>query len=146
MYYYFKVQLTSEQRVQAIILLKNGFASREIAIKVGCKSHTTISRLKKKYEETGKVENKPGSGRPRKLNERDERSLIRRLMTKECTTAVQLQKSLKTSDNIEVSTNTVHRALKRNSLVARVKRKKQLLSKNIVKTTLNLQRDIRIGQ
>ncbi|CAI2201365.1 1399_t:CDS:2, partial [Funneliformis geosporum] len=85
------VQLTSEQRAQAIILLKNGFASREIAAK---------------YEETGKVENKPDSGRPRKLNERDERSLIRRLMTKECTTAVQLQKSLKTSDNIEVSTNT----------------------------------------
>lgn len=129
MYYYFKVQLTSEQRAQAIILLKNGFASREIAAKVGCKSHTTISRLKKKYEETGKVENKPGSGRPRKLNERDERSLIRRLMTKECTTAVQLQKSLKTSDNIEVSTNTVRRALKRNGLVARVKRKKPLLSK-----------------
>ena len=90
LYYYFKVQLTSEQRAQAIILLKNGFASREIVAKVGCKSHTTISRLKKKYEETGKVENKPGSGHPRKLNERDERSLIRRLMTKECTTAVQL--------------------------------------------------------
>jgi hypothetical protein len=50
-------------------------------------------------------------------------------MTKECTTAVQLQKSLKTSDNIEVSTNTIRRALKRNGLVARVKHKKPLLSK-----------------
>ncbi|CAI2184147.1 4193_t:CDS:2, partial [Funneliformis geosporum] len=108
--------LTSEQRAQAIILLKNGFASRKIAAKVGCKSYTTISRLKKKYEETGKIENKPGSGRPRKLNERDKCSLIRRLMTKECTTAVQLQKSLKTSNNIEVSTNTIRRALKRNGL------------------------------
>ncbi|CAI2183042.1 5260_t:CDS:2, partial [Funneliformis geosporum] len=83
------------QRAQAIILLKNGFASREITTKVGYESHTTISRLKKKYEKTGKVENKPGSGHPRKLNERDERSLIR------------------------LSTNTIRRALKRNSLVAR---------------------------
>jgi len=126
---YFKVQLTSEQRTQAILLIKQNFSSREIAAKVGCKSHTTILRLKEKYEETGKTENKPGSGRPRKLNERDDRTLIRRLMTNECSNAVQLQKSLKISDNIEVCTNTVRRALKRNGLVARVKRKKPLLSK-----------------
>ena len=103
-YFYFKVQLTSEQRLQAIIMLESGFASREIATKVGCKSHTTILRLKKKYEEIGKTENKPGSGHPRKLNERDECNIIRRLMTKECSNVVQLQKSLKTFDNIEVGT------------------------------------------
>jgi len=102
-------------------LLESGLTTREIAQKVGCKSHTTISRLKKKYEETGNVKNKLGSGRPRKLNERDERSVIRRLMTKECSNAVQLQKSLKTSNNIEVSTNTIYKALKRNGLIAQVK-------------------------
>jgi len=110
-------------------MVESGFASREIVAKVGCKSHTTILRLKKMYEETGKTENKPGSGHPRKLNERDEHNIIRCLMTKECSNAVQLQKSLKTFDNIEVGTNTVHRALKRNGLVARVKWKKPLLSK-----------------
>ncbi len=110
-------------------MLESGLTTREIAQKVGCKSHTTISRLKKKYEETGNVKNKLGSGRPRKLNERDERSVIRRLMTKECSNVVQLQKSLKTNDNVEVSSNTVRRVLQRNGLVARVKRKKPLLSK-----------------
>ncbi|GET03339.1 IS630 family transposase [Rhizophagus clarus] len=84
-------------------MIERGFASREIAAKIGCKSHVTILNLKKKYEETSKVEDKQRSGQPRKLNERNERTIIRRLMTNE--------------------------SLKRNGLSARVKRKKPLLSK-----------------
>lgn len=58
------------------MMLEKGYTTREIAAKFGCKSHTTIMRLKKKkYEETGKVQNKPNSGRPRKLNDRDDRVL-----------------------------------------------------------------------
>ncbi|GBB90234.1 hypothetical protein RclHR1_17100003 [Rhizophagus clarus] len=52
-------QLSTEQRAQAIMMLEKGYSTREIVAKVGCKSHTTIVRLKKKYEETGKVQNKP---------------------------------------------------------------------------------------
>ncbi|GBB84788.1 hypothetical protein RclHR1_11360002 [Rhizophagus clarus] len=102
-------------------MLEKGYSTREIATKVGCKSHTTIVRLKKKYEETGKVQNKPCPGRPRKLNERDERNIIRSIMTRECSNAVQIQKSLKVNDDIEVSASTVRRALKRNGLAAQVK-------------------------
>ena len=55
--------------MQATIMLENGFASREIATKVDCKSYTTILRLKKKYEKIDKTENKSDSGYSRKLNE-----------------------------------------------------------------------------
>jgi transposase len=119
------------------MMLEEGFATREIAAKVGCKSHTTIVRLKNKYKETGKVQNKPGAGRSRKLNERDERNIVRRIMTNECSNAIQLQKSLKIVDNVEVSANTVRRALHRNGLAARVKRKKPLLSKKHKEKRLN---------
>ncbi|GES98476.1 hypothetical protein RCL_jg28394.t1 [Rhizophagus clarus] len=44
------------------MILEKGYSTREIAAKVGCKSHTIIVRLKKKYEETGKIQNKPSSG------------------------------------------------------------------------------------
>jgi len=44
------------------MMVERGFASREIAAKLGCKSHTTILRLKKKYKETGNVEDKPRLG------------------------------------------------------------------------------------
>jgi transposase len=119
------------------MMLEKGYTTREIAAKVGCKSHTTIVRLKKKYEETGNVQNKHNSGRSRKLNERDERNIVRSIMTRECSNAVQIQKSLKVNDNIEVSSSTVRRALKRNGLAARVKRKKPLLSKKHREKRLN---------
>ncbi|GES91652.1 IS630 family transposase [Rhizophagus clarus] len=118
-------------------MLEKGYSTKEIAAKVGCKSHTTIIRLKKKYEETGKVQNKPCPGRPRKLNERDECNIVRSIMTRECSNAVQIQKSLKVNDDIEVSASTVRRALKRNGLAARVKRKKPLLSKKYCEKRLN---------
>ena len=111
------------------MMIERGFASREIAAKIGCGSHSTILRLKKKYEETGNVEDKPRSGRPRTLNERNERTVIRRLMTGECSNAISLTKSLQVNNNIEVSADTVYRVLRRNGLVARVKCKKPLLSK-----------------
>jgi transposase len=89
--------------------------------KIGCKSHTMISRLKKKYKKTGKVENKPDSGHLHKLNERDECNLVKRVITRECSNAIQLQKSLKINNNIEISSNTICRALRRNSLVVQIK-------------------------
>src|SRR5688500_8564249 len=105
-FYILKPKLTTEQRIQAILLLEDGFTTREVAERIGCGSHSTIVRLKNKHKKTGKVKNKHRSGRPRKLNVRDELTIIRRLMNKECSNAVELQKSLKTNDEIEVSTNT----------------------------------------
>ncbi|CAG8679462.1 8788_t:CDS:2, partial [Funneliformis caledonium] len=43
----YAVQLTSEQRAQAIILLKNSFASREIAAKLVVKAIQPFQDLKK---------------------------------------------------------------------------------------------------
>ena len=121
--------LTIERRHHAIALLKAGFSSREVAEKLGNVDYTSILRLKKKYGETGQVENKEGQGRKRILEERNERVLIRRIMTDEAPTVVALQKSLKINEKINVSANTIRRALKRHGMMARVKRKKLLLFK-----------------
>ncbi|GES76441.1 hypothetical protein GLOIN_2v1466586 [Rhizophagus clarus] len=78
-------QLTTEQRIRAITLLEQGLNSREVAIRIGENiHHTIILQLKKKYEETENVENKPKS-------------------------AVDVQKSLKVYDKIEVSQSTVRK-------------------------------------
>ncbi|GBC04377.1 hypothetical protein RclHR1_05650005 [Rhizophagus clarus] len=110
-------------------MIERDFASKEIAAKIGCESHTTILMLKKKYEETENVENKKRSGQSRTLNERYEHTIIRRLANGKCSTAILLTKSLQVNENIEVSADTVCRILRRNSLVSRVKHKKPLLSK-----------------
>jgi transposase len=102
---------------------------KEITAKIGCRSYITILRLKKKYEETGKVKNKKHSGRPCKLNERKERTIIRHLITGEYSNTVQLTKSLQINEKVEVSVETVCRTLKKNGLFSKIKRKKPLLSK-----------------
>ncbi|CAB4490366.1 unnamed protein product [Rhizophagus irregularis] len=113
-------RLTIEQRARALQLLDLRFSLREVAAKIGKNvHHTSILRLKKKYEETKSIENKPKSGCSRKLTDCDERIIVRCIMTDECSTAVNVQKSLKVVDNIEVSKSTVRRALNRNGLFAR---------------------------
>ncbi len=65
-----KNTLIIEEKVQAIILLKEGYFSQEVAMKLERNiDHTTILQLKKKYKEIGKVENKPLSGHLCKLIE-----------------------------------------------------------------------------
>ncbi|GES74155.1 IS630 family transposase [Rhizophagus clarus] len=83
-------------------MLECGFTAREIAVKIGCESYTTIH---------------------------NECTIIRRLANSECSNAVQLTKSLQSNEKIKVSIDTVCRALRRNGLASRVKRKKPLLSK-----------------
>src|SRR6266542_3404994 len=137
-----KNTLTIEERVRAITLLEEGYSSREVAAKLERNiDHTTILWLNKKYKETGKVKNKPFPGRPRKLTERDERSIVRKILKRECNTAVDIQKTLRTEGELEVSANTIRRTLQRNRLVSRVKRKKPLLSKKYRKTRLEFARE-----
>jgi transposase len=62
------------------MILEHSFATREITAKISCGSYTTILRLKKKYKETGKVENKKYSGRLYKLNKHKEHIVIRHLI------------------------------------------------------------------
>jgi transposase len=132
-----KKQLTIEERTKAITLLEEGYSYRQVASRLDNNAHpSTILRLKKKYEETGKVQNKPIPGQPRLLTVRDERKIIRWIMTNECSTAIEVQKSLKVHENTEVSANTIRRVLKKNGFDLRIKWKKPLLSKTYRKKRL----------
>jgi len=125
-----KNTLSTEDRIKAITLLEEGYSYHQVALRLSNNVHpSTILRLKRKYDETGTVQNKPLKGRPRLLTERDERKIVRKIMVNECSTAVDVQKSLKVNEKIEVNANTIRRTLKRNGLSSRVKRKKPLLSK-----------------
>jgi transposase len=128
------------------MMIKRDFALKNIATKLGCESYTTILRLKKKYEETGNVKNKPCPGQPRMLNEHHEHIIIKHLMNGECSNAISLTKSLQVNENIEISAKTVCRILRKNSFISRVKRKKPLLSKKHWEKQLKFAKDLKIGQ
>src|SRR5438874_1830945 len=100
-------QLTAAQKAQALMLLADECFSREIRNRLGGVHHATILRLQKKAEETGSAKCRVGSGRPRKLNVREECECVRKIKTGECSTAVAVQKKLRTDDEIIISSNTV---------------------------------------
>ena len=120
-----KNTLIIEEKVQAIILLKEGYFSQEVAMKLERNiDHTTILQLKKKYKEIGKVENKPLSGHLCKLIEWDEHSIIQKILKSECNTTIDIQKILRTEGKLKVSANIIHKTLQRNELIFKVKWKK----------------------
>ena len=68
--------LTDQEKWEIVRLRTEGKKIKEIAQKVGC-SNNAVSLVFKKFLETGNVKQKPRSGRPPKVNKRDERRLVR---------------------------------------------------------------------
>jgi transposase len=120
--------IAPEKRARIIALLEEGRSTRSIAFSEGV-SQATVWRLCKRKEETSPLKDRPRSGRPRLLGERHERNAVRLLISGKCGTAVEVQRELKSSYGTTISAQTVRRALVRNGLCARVKRKKPLLLK-----------------
>src|SRR5215212_11037366 len=116
------------QRERIFALLQEGHPSRTVAAREKV-SHVSVLRIKKLKEKTGGFNVIPRPGRPRILTVRHDRNIARLSKSGECSNAVQAQKKLISDENIIVFPNTVRRSLKRQGLVARVKKRKPLLLK-----------------
>lgn len=71
-------ETTVEERNIVIKLHKEGKSLQAIGSILG-KSHATIQYIVNKYKNSKSIQNKHCSGRPSKLNERDERFILRRV-------------------------------------------------------------------
>ena len=129
-------RLSIGKRNRIYSLIQEGLSSRDVA---SCEdvAQSTVIRIKQKMKSTGFLKDLPKSGRPRTFTERDERNIIRMLSSGECSTAVDIQKKLKTDCKITVSDNTVKRVLRRNGLSSRIKKKKPYLKKKHRQLRLN---------
>ena len=116
-------QLPAETRMSIISLLQNGDSCRQIAARLGV-GHSTVSELRSQIAGTL---SKSVGGRPTKLSSYDRRKLVRLITTGKADTASHLQWELRNVTNIDVSTQTIRNALKKEDLVARAKVKKPLL-------------------
>lgn len=121
-------RLSLGKRTRICTLINEGYSSRYIASKENV-NQSSVIRMKKKVEETGSVKDLPKTGRPRIFTGRNERNVVRLITTGECSTAADIQKKLKSDDQIDVSVCTVKRTLHRNGLSSRIKRKKPYLKK-----------------
>jgi transposase len=77
---------------------------------------STVSRILRQHEQAGTVERKMASGRPRKLNERDERSLVFIINKNRRATLSDIANSLPT----KVSRTTVRRTLRRRGIFSHI--------------------------
>ncbi len=133
-----KNKLTFEKKIQAITLIEEKYSLWEVTAKLERNiNYTTILQLYKKYKQTGSVDNKLLLDHLQKLAECDKQFTIRKILRRECNITIDVQKSLKTNINIDISANTIHRTLKKYRLVSKVKRKKTLLFKKYCKTWLD---------
>ena len=67
----------AETRTRAVVLIEEGYSYRDVGTRLGI-SHKTVFRLIKKHRETGSTADKPRSGRPKVMTDREDRILVRK--------------------------------------------------------------------
>jgi transposase len=125
--------LTLEQRTQVVTLKRSGKSWTEVLQVIRDKFgwspvRRTCLYLWKKYKKTGSVEDLPRSGRPRKLDVREERKLRRCAIANRKYTLQELANDLKASTGKSLSKASAASVLKKYGLKRRVAVRKPLLS------------------
>jgi transposase len=129
------VSLTDGQKHQLIALRKIGLTVREISLFCNV-PRSTISDFLNKYSDTGSVERKAGSGRPKKLSPTSERALCRTALNCRRITLSQLTENINHAlkndiceqNRDSVSMTTVRRILHEEGLYGRAAAKKLQIS------------------
>ena len=106
------LQFNREQtRVKIHSLRQSGQTWREIAAATG-KSNETARKTYGRVVKNNSFKEKPRTGRPRKLSERDRRLVVSLLRKSDIKTPERVRKEASVHHNIKVSSSTVRRAFK----------------------------------
>jgi transposase len=121
-------RISEQTRNNILSLIDSGLSSRQIGAQLGV-NHATVCRVRASVRSGTQGRR---AGRPRKLSVVDKRQLVRTITSGKADTAVQLAQELKNTTEMDVSAETVRRALKEAGLKAIVKKKKpRLLPRHI---------------
>ena len=110
-------------------MYQQGLSVRMTANRIG-ESPSVIQRLKERWQNTGRVEDRPRSGRPRKTTRQQDRHVVLSCLRDRSATAEALRASLRNVSNVNVSTETVRRRLHAAGLKARRAAVRVPLSRN----------------
>ncbi|CAG8472424.1 6454_t:CDS:2 [Cetraspora pellucida] len=91
-------------------------------------AHSTIIRLIKKANETGKIEDLKRSGHSKALKQEKEERIVELINFGECETATEVYSKFSHETNYEISVETVQNILYRHEFVAKVKRKHSVIN------------------
>lgn len=106
---------TSERAAQVVALLEKGHSQREVARVLNI-SQSAISRVYRRFQETGNFHRRRESGRRKFTSERDDRFTVSTSLRNQSLTGVQVQQELRETRRVAVSKRTVRRRLKEANL------------------------------
>lgn len=105
------IPCTEVEAVQIVTLSNEGYKQNQIAIRLR-KSQSAVSKILKRYTETGNYRRRPGQGRKRCTTVVDDRFLILSSTRNRTLTSTHLRNELLNVRQVNVSSKTVRRRLK----------------------------------
>lgn len=108
-------RLTERERRNILLLIEDGKSQREIAKLYGV-CNSTISRLEKRYRQTGSHNYLQDGGNQKKINPRTERFLVREARTRKTICSRRLNEIVRLQTRIRVCDRTIRMTLNRNNL------------------------------
>lgn len=111
-------KLSEMDRGRAIAWLQEGVVVREVAQRLGV-SHSVIIRLRQRLQNTGRVQERPRSGRPKITTPREDRYIERQALQERTRSANNIRRRLRNATNTVVSDQTIRNRLHTANLRAR---------------------------
>lgn len=106
---------TPEVAAQVIALLQQGLSQRAVAAQLHL-SQSAVSRIHRRFQETGAFNRRPKLNHPRSTTERDDRFIVLSSLRNRHLTAVDVQQHLTRVRGVAVSARTVRRRLRASNL------------------------------
>ena len=106
---------TPEKAAQLVALLEQGLSQRRVAASLSL-SQCAVSRVYRRYQDTGAFNRRPRISRHRSTSERDDRFIISTSLRNRHLTGVDVQQELRRVRRVAVSEWTVRRWLKEANL------------------------------
>lgn len=102
---------TPDEAAQVVALLEQGLSQRVVAAQLGL-SQSAVSRVYRRFRETGAFDRRPRTSRHRCTSERDDRFIVSTSLRNRHLTSVDVQQQLRRVRGVAVSEWTVRRRLK----------------------------------
>ncbi|XP_066465005.1 farnesyl pyrophosphate synthase-like isoform X1 [Eleutherodactylus coqui] len=119
-------RLSTETRHEVVILHQQGLSQAKISKQTGV-SRCAVQALLKKHKETGNVEDRRRSGRPRKLSAADEIHIMFTSLQNRKMSSSAISSEVAETSGTQVHPSTVRRSLARSGLHGRIMSKKPYL-------------------
>lgn len=120
-------ETSREIRELVVKLYKKNKSLREIGVIVG-RAHSTVQSIINRFNTTENIQNKPRTGRPKKLTRRDERSVLMIIHNQPRTSAPNIAAQVQKITGQYVNPECIRRILRKRGYNGRVPRLKPLLS------------------